>query len=86
MAKFEEIKTSVIKYGDNNFIEVALKRVTGEEETAEAQQIISLSKGWFPKNAEGDNTRRFKTSFGFPAEKEIIEQIVAALNEYTGMI
>lgn len=84
MAKFEEIKTEVVKYGNNNFIEVALKKVVGED--GESQQIISLSKGWFPKNIEGDNSRRFKTSFGFPAEKEVIEKIVKALGEYASMV
>jgi len=86
MAKFEEIKTEVIKYGNNNFIEVALKKVTGEEGDTKEQQIISLSKGWFPKNAETETTRRFKTSFGFPAEKEIIDKLVSALSDYSTMV
>ncbi|HLD81339.1 MAG TPA: hypothetical protein VJA40_05035 [archaeon] len=79
MAKFDTIKAEEIKYGNNTFLEIALKKVQGEDGVE--SKVISLSKGWYPQNAEDPNTKRFKTAFGFPAEREILDKFVAALQQ-----
>jgi len=50
MAKFDTIKAEEIKYGNNTFLEIALKKVQGEDGVE--SKVISLSKGWYPQNAE----------------------------------
>ena len=79
MAKYEIVKSEEIKYGSNSFLEVALKEVVGEN--GEASRFISLSKGWIPREAEEANARRFKSGIGFPADKELVEKFIEALQE-----
>ena len=77
MAKYGALKTEVINYGNNSFLEVALKKVIGEE--GNEAKFISISKGWYPAEAEDPNTRRFKSAVGFPADKELYDKFVGAL-------
>ena len=80
MAKFETLKSEEIKYGTNNFIEIALKKVIPEEgESGEENTFISISKGWYPQNVEEPGLKRWKKSLGFPAEAEIIDKFVEAI-------
>lgn len=57
MVDYTTLKAEEIKYGTNNFIEVARKEIDGN-------QFISLSKGYFTP----DGQRRYKTGLGFPDE------------------
>lgn len=72
MVEFETVETKEIKFGNNKFLEVARKKVKGEEGESE---IISLSKGFFMQNGQ----KRFKQGFGFPAEQETIDGLIEAL-------
>lgn len=74
MVEFESIKTEEIKFGNNNFIEVARKKaVTPENEN----EFISISKGFFTPNGE----RRYKRSFALPIDAEVVEFVASKIKE-----
>ncbi|MCD6414174.1 MAG: hypothetical protein J7L23_00920 [Candidatus Diapherotrites archaeon] len=64
MVEYTTIKAEEIKYGTNNFIEVARKEVNGN-------YFISLSKGYFTP----DGQRRYKRGLGFPDEGGIAKSL-----------
>lgn len=74
MVEFESIKTEEIKFGNNNFIEVARKKaVTPEGEN----EFISVSKGFFTP----DGQRRYKRSFALPIDAEVVEFVANKVKE-----
>lgn len=74
MVEFETITTKEIKFGKNKFLEVARKKAVSPEGENE---FISISRGFMTPTGQ----KRFKNALGFPAEKDIVEQLVTALNE-----
>ena len=67
MVEFETIKAEEVKFGSNNFIEVARKKAvsdTGERE------FIAISRGFYQ-----DNTKKWKASITLPDEKDKREKI-----------
>ncbi len=72
MVEFETLETKEIKFGNNKFLEVARKKAKTPEGENE---FISISKGFVAQTGE----KRFKNALGFPAEKEIIDKLVEAL-------
>ncbi|MBI4015106.1 MAG: hypothetical protein HY362_00075 [Candidatus Aenigmarchaeota archaeon] len=68
MVEFETMSSAEIKFGNNKFLEVARKKAKGESGETE---IISISKGFIGY----DGQKRFKKSLGFPADKNIIEEL-----------
>lgn len=67
---FESIKSEEIKFGNNNFLEIAKKRaVTADGEN----EFISVSRGFFAPNGE----KRFRKSIAFPPEQA--EHVMNAL-------
>ncbi|MBL7160203.1 MAG: hypothetical protein ISS95_01450 [Candidatus Aenigmarchaeota archaeon] len=74
MVEFETIEAKEIKFGNNKFLEVARKKAKTEEGEME---IISISKGFFNQTGQ----KRFKNALGFPADKEVLDELVRALQE-----
>ena len=72
MVEFETIELKEIKFGKNKFIEVARKKAKTPEGENE---FISISRGFVTNEGQ----KRFKNALGFPAEKEIVESLVDAL-------
>lgn len=72
MVEFETKELKEIKFGNNKFLEVARKIAKTPEGENE---FISISKGFFMPTGE----KRFKNALGFPAEKEIVDGLVEAL-------
>lgn len=70
--EYEVIKTDVVNYGNNKFLEIARKKVRGENEN----EFVSISKGYFTPNGN----KKYKEGLGFPAEQKIVDEIVAKLN------
>lgn len=68
MVEYTTIKSTEIKYGNNNFLEVARKEIEGNE-------FISLSKGYFLP----DGTKRYKSGIGFPDENKLPQQLADAI-------
>ncbi len=74
MVEFETLKSEEVKFGNNNFIEVARKKaVTPEGEN----EFISLSRGFFTPDGE----RRFKRSFAIPDDKNVVDFIAENLKK-----
>ncbi len=68
MVQFETIKSEEIKFGNNNFIEIARKKaITDEGENT----FISLSRGFFTQTGE----KRYRKSFTIPLDDGVIEFI-----------
>lgn len=74
MVEFETLETKETKFGNNKFLEVARKVAKTPEGENE---FVSISKGFFTQTGE----KRFKNALGFPAEKEIINGLIEALQE-----
>ena len=72
MATFETIKSEEIKFGANNFIEVARKKFVGDDGENE---FISISRGFTTQNGE----KRYKKSFSVPLNQEVIHFIAEKL-------
>jgi hypothetical protein len=66
MVEFHTLKAEEIKFGKNNFLEVARKKAVVEEGENE---FIAISRGFFLP----DGTKKFKKSLAIPDEKEIKE-------------
>lgn len=68
MVEFQIIKGEEVKFGSNNFIEVARKKaVTDDGE----REFTSISRGFYLP----DNSKRWKSSITLPDEKDKREKI-----------
>lgn len=68
MATFETIKSEEVKFGANNFIEIARKKFVGDDGE---NLFISISRGFVTQNGE----KRYKKSFSVPINQEVINFI-----------
>lgn len=74
MVEFETIKSEEIKFGNNNFIEVARKKaITAERES----EFISLSRGFYLLDKE----KRYRKSFTVPVSEEVVNFISEKIKE-----
>lgn len=72
MVTFETIKSEEIKFGNNNFLEIARKKaITDEGENT----FISISRGFFAQSGE----KRYKKSFTVPLDDSVIDFIAKKL-------
>jgi hypothetical protein len=72
MVEFETVESKEIKFGNNKFLEVARKRAKTPEGENE---FISISKGFVTPTGQ----KRFKNALGFPAEDDIKNGLIEAL-------
>lgn len=70
--EFETIKAEEVKFGKNNFIEVARKKAKAE---SGENEFLAISRGFFLP----DGTKRFKRSIAIPNDKEIVTFIADKL-------
>jgi len=75
MVEFQTMKADEVKFGKNNFLEVARKKAIAEEGENE---FIAISRGFFLP----DGTKRFKKSLAIPDDKEIISFLSERLKEF----
>lgn len=75
MVEFQTMKSDEVKFGKNNFLEVARKKAIAEEGENE---FIAISRGFFLP----DGTKRFKKSLAIPDDKAIIEFLAGRLKEF----
>jgi len=66
MVEFKTIKAEEVKFGKNNFLEIARKKAIAEEGETE---FIAISRGFFLP----DGTKRFKKSIAIPDDAEVKE-------------
>jgi hypothetical protein len=76
MVKFETMKADEMKFGKNNFIEIARKKAITDE--GSENEFISISRGFFAP----DGTKKFKRSIAIPDEQSLKDFIVEKLKEF----
>lgn len=69
MVEYETINTEEIKFGRNNFIEVARKKAISEEGVE--NEFVSISRGYYLE----DGSRKWKATITLPSEQEKKEEI-----------
>jgi len=74
MVEFETVTAEEVKFGKNNFIEVARKKAVSDNEERE---FVSISRGYYLP----DGSKRWKSSITLPDEKEKIENISKILKQ-----
>jgi hypothetical protein len=65
-----------MKFGKNNFIEIARKKAITDE--GSENEFISISRGFFAP----DGTKKFKRSIAIPDEQSLKDFIVEKLKEF----
>ena len=70
--EFETLKAEEVKFGKNNFIEIARKKAKAE--TGE-NEFLAISRGFFLP----DGTKRFKRSIAIPNDKAIVDFVADKL-------
>jgi hypothetical protein len=74
MVEFETIKVEEIKFGTNNFLEIARKKAI----SSDGENIfISISRGFFTINGE----KRYRKSFTVPMDESVIDFIARKIKE-----
>ena len=72
---FKTVKSEEIKFGNNNFLEIARKKaITDEGEN----EFISISRGFFTTDT---GEKRFRKSIAMPVEKDLVEGVVESLKK-----
>lgn len=74
MVEFETVTAKEVKFGKNNFIEVAEKKLVSDNEQ---KTFVSISRGYYLP----DGSKRWKSSITLPEEKEKRKQIGQYLSE-----
>jgi hypothetical protein len=75
MVEFQTVKAEEVKFGKNNFLEIARKKATSEQGENE---FIAISRGFFLP----DGTKKFKRSIAIPDEKDIKEFVSKKIMEF----
>jgi len=72
---FETVVSEEVKFGTNNFLEIARKKaITSDSEN----EFISISRGFFtPENDE----KRFRKSIAFPVDVDVVDSVIEALKK-----
>ncbi|HDS58817.1 MAG TPA: hypothetical protein ENN54_00765 [Thermoplasmatales archaeon] len=68
MVEYETIESAEIKFGRNNFIEVARKKAVSEEGE---NMFVSISRGYYLE----DGSKKWKASIALPTEQDKREEI-----------
>ncbi len=66
MVEFQTVKAEEVKFGKNNFLEIARKKAVTDEGDNE---FISLSRGFYLP----DGSKRFKRNIAIPDDPQIRE-------------
>ncbi len=74
MVEFQTVKAEEVKFGKNNFLEIARKKAIAEDGENE---FIAISRGFFLP----DGTKRFKKSLAIPDQKEIKDFVSKNIKE-----
>lgn len=68
MVEFETLKAEEVKFGKNNFIEVARKKAISE---TIQKEFVAVSRGFYLS----DGTKKWKSSITLPDEEDKRKQI-----------
>lgn len=74
MVEFITVKQKEIKFGTNNFVEIANKKaITNEGE----KPFLSITRGYYTE----DKSKKFTKAISFPFEGNLITKVMDAINE-----
>ncbi|NPA38349.1 MAG: hypothetical protein GXN99_00975 [Candidatus Nanohaloarchaeota archaeon] len=74
--KFETLSSEEIKFGKNNFIEIARKKAI--DENGEEREFISISRGY----VTNDGAKKYKSNIALPLDEEFMnkfKEVIASL-------
>jgi len=74
MVEFQTIKAEEVKFGKNNFLEIARKKAVTEDGNNE---FISLSRGFYLP----DGSKRFKRNIAIPDDPKIKEFVAKRIKD-----
>ena len=74
MVKFETLSSHEMKFGNNNFIEIARKKAIADDGE---NLFISISRGFMKQDGE----KRYRSSVSLPINEELVSFIAAKLKE-----
>ncbi|MCD6496082.1 MAG: hypothetical protein J7K54_02315 [Candidatus Aenigmarchaeota archaeon] len=74
MVEFQTVKAEEVKFGKNNFLEIARKKAVTEEGDNE---FISLSRGFYLP----DGSKRFKRNIAIPDDPQIREFVAKHIKD-----
>lgn len=74
MVEFQTVKAEEVKFGKNNFLEIARKKAVTDEGDNE---FISLSRGFYLP----DGSKRFKRNIAIPDDSQIREFVAKHIKE-----
>ncbi len=75
MVEFETMREEEKRFGKNNFLLIARKKVKSED--GDENEFISISRGFFDPNGR----RKWKASIAIPDEEEIKDFISTNIKE-----
>jgi hypothetical protein len=75
MPEFETLKSGVVKYGKNKFIEISTKRV---KEEGREQPFINMMRGTFDQ----EGLPKYSKGFGFPKDPKLVDDLIAELKRH----
>ena len=73
MVEFETLKAEEVRFGKNNFIEVARKKAVGE---SISKEFVAISRGFYLS----DGAKKWKSSITLPDEEDKRKQIATLIN------
>ncbi len=74
MVEFETLKAEEVKFGNNNFLEVARKKAVSEDGE---NTFISLSRGFITQTGE----KRYRKSFTIPLDEGVVSFVCDKIKE-----
>ncbi len=74
MVEFKTMKAEEVKFGKNNFLEIARKKAIAEEGENE---FIAISRGFYLP----DGTKRFKKSIALPDDASVKDFVAAKIKD-----
>lgn len=74
MVEYETIASEEIKFGRNNFIELAKKKAISDDGETE---FVSISRGYYLE----DGSKKWKASIALPQEKDKRDEIADILKQ-----
>lgn len=74
MVEFQTLKSEDVKFGNNNFLEIARKKAVTE---SGENEFISISRGFYTPTQE----KRFKKSIAVPVDSAVVDSLVEALKK-----
>jgi hypothetical protein len=74
MVEFQTLQAEEVKFGKNNFIEVARKKAVSE---ALSKEFVAVSRGFYLS----DGTKKWKSSITLPDEEDKRKKIAELINK-----